>query len=125
MLFNQDLFKNKTQKSSEDLSSQIESLEKAIQKNSFKIEELSIRIEAIDREVQTLIQEELKVTDDQLTQFLHTKEHFTPENWNQIQEEKAKLSAKLQTDLQNIRNPQQQQKRYADLAVGAHWVFVR
>ncbi|EFB42844.1 hypothetical protein pah_c001o031 [Parachlamydia acanthamoebae str. Hall's coccus] len=103
-----------------------DSLEEKIQKNTFKIEELSIHIESIDRQINTLLEEELKVTPEQLSQFIQTKDHFTEENWNQMQEEKARLSAKLETDLKSIRNPQQQQKRYAERAVvGNHWLFVR
>lgn len=98
--------------------------EEKLQNNERKIEELSIQFEALDREIHGLLQE-LNVTPEQLTQFVNTKQNFTDENWDQLQEEHKKMQEKLQVELQNIRNPQQMKKRYAERFVGNNWLFVR
>lgn len=103
---------------------QEKNLEEKIQKNERKINELSIKMDAVDREVHALLNE-LNVTPDQLTQFVHTEKNFAEEDWAKLQEEQQKMHTKLQVELQSIRNPKEMQKRYAERVVQNHWLFVR
>jgi len=103
---------------------QEKNLEEKIQKNELKINELSIKLDAIDREVNELLNE-LNVSPEQLTQFVHTEQNFSKEDWIHLQEEQQKMHTKLQIELDGIRNPKEMQKRYSERVVQNHWLFVR
>lgn len=102
----------------------LESLETKIKKNEQKAE-------ALFQEILTLYQQEkifldeLKVTPEQLTTFISAKENFTEQNWETLNFEKQKLDQKLQTELNNIRNPKKTKKAYSEKKIEGHWLYIK
>ena len=92
--------------------------------NEVKIKKLSLEIETLDLETNNLLQH-LQVTPEQLTQFIENKENFSSKNWDELQEQKKKLDAKLTLDLESIPNPLKVQKKYVERNVGQHWLYVK
>lgn len=86
--------------------------------------ELEIRNETLDEQVKAFFAE-LNLTPQQLHAFVDNPDNFSKENWEAMQQQKQKLDAKLQLDLQNIRDPLKTKKTYANRKVDQHWLFVR
>lgn len=100
-------------------------LEQQIIKNDLSLQELLIRIDTLDREVKVLL-DELKVTPEQITQFVSEKDNFTQENWNELQTQRKMLDEKLTLQLSNIRNPKKTSKTLSEKKhIAPHWIFVR
>ena len=104
--------------------SNVEELEKRIQKNSLAIKELSIQIEALDRQAESLFAD-LEVSPDQVSKFVETKEHFTEKNWKTLREHQQTLEEKLTRDLANVTNPLKTKKHQKELNVAPFWLFVK
>lgn len=101
-----------------------EDAEDKISSNDQKIKELEIRMETLDQHASELW-DELAVTPTQIRKFLENPEHFTEENWAEVQKMQQEHEAKLKLLLDNIRNPSLVKKRQAERNVGQHWLFVR
>jgi hypothetical protein len=86
--------------------------------------QLMIRVDALDREIKQLL-DELQATPEQISTFLANRENFTPENWDELQQERKILDEKLKRDVENIRNPSKTQKAQADRHVARHWLYVK
>jgi hypothetical protein len=99
-------------------------LEKSIEDEQRKINELIIRNENLDLETDTFLKN-LKVTPEQLSLFMANKDNFTEENWERLQQEKEKREMKLETEIKNIRNPLKVKKTYSERKIENHWLFVR
>lgn len=99
-------------------------IDEIIVKTQKKIDELQIRNGKLDSDSTDLLTE-LKVTSDQLSQFIVKKENFTEKNWEQLQERKKEIEEKLATDLSCVRDPQKSKKALQERNVGSHWLFVR
>lgn len=89
-----------------------------------KIRELAIRLEKLDSDISNFL-EELEVTPEQLTAFVSHKDNFTDDNWEELQNQKKKLDAKLDLELKNIRNPLKSKSALASLNVGRYWLHVK
>lgn len=100
------------------------SQEQRIVKNTLAFEELMIQANGLDREIKTLL-EDLKVSPQQLSEFISNQNNFTSKNWEQLQQQKAMLDEKLSRDLQNIKNPLQAKKKWTDRRAASNWILVR
>lgn len=101
-----------------------DNLEQATKKNDAALQQLLIRIDALEREAKVLL-DELQVTPEQVTTFMANPDNFTPENWDELQEQRKTLEDKLKRDIDNIRNPSKTKKAQADRHVQRHWLFVK
>ena len=94
------------------------------EKNENKRHLLELQIEALDKEIAQFLTE-LKVTPENLTLFIQNQSHFTPDNWETLQQERKALEEKLQLNLKNIPNPRKAKKAYRERQVGSNWLFVK
>lgn len=101
-----------------------EDLETKMQRQEKAIAESQIANENLDLEIETYLSD-YNVTPIQLSQFIANKEHFSEENWEELQNKKKQLDEKLQRDLENIANPLKLKKAYKQRKVETHWLFVR
>ena len=99
-------------------------LEQLLAKQDHAMQELLIRMDVLDREVKGLMNE-LNVTPEQLTKYIENSDNFTPENWEELQQQRKSLDEKLKRDLENVRDPSKTKKRQADRNVAPHWLFVK
>lgn len=100
------------------------SLENKIQQQESKIKELEIQLETLEHSVSELLTH-LQVTPEQLTALVSNQEHFSEENWSDLQKHKLQIEEKLQREIANIRNPRKIKKSYDSLHVERHWLHVR
>ncbi len=101
-----------------------DNLEQVSKKNDQALQQLLIRLDALDREVKVLL-DELQVTPEQVSTFLANQDNFTPENWQELQDQRKTLDDKLKRDMENIRNPSKAKKTQADRHVQRHWLYVK
>lgn len=102
-----------------------EKLENQSTKNDLTLQELLIRIDGLDRQVKAFM-DELEITPTQISEFVNNRENFTPENWEELENQRKMLDEKLDLELRNIRNPKHTQKNFsAQAGVQQHWIFVR
>lgn len=101
-----------------------DNLEQATKKNDTALQQLLIRLDALDREVKVLL-DELQVTPEQVNTFLANQDNFTPENWQELQDQRKTLDDKLKRDIDNIRNPSKTKKAQSDRHVQRHWLYVK
>ena len=99
-------------------------IDEKIEKTQKKIKELEIRNGKLDNDSIDLLSA-LKVTSEQLSQYMDKKENFTDKNWEQLQERKEEIEQRLATDLTSVRDPKKSQKALQERNVGSHWLFVR
>jgi hypothetical protein len=98
--------------------------EELLREQEKKLEQLEENNNKLNEDLRNLFQE-FNVTPEQLYSFANNPENFTKENWEEMQKEKQKLDAKLQLDLDNIRNLKKTKQSYSDRRIGQHWIFVR
>lgn len=99
-------------------------IEQTIENNDKKLTDLETQHELLEQEIQKLYQE-LKLTPEQINTFISNPDNFTENDWKELQDQKQKLDAKLQLDIENIRNPLKTKKTYANRRVESNWLFVR
>ncbi|MBS4169833.1 Uncharacterized protein NEOC95_000551 [Neochlamydia sp. AcF95] len=99
-------------------------LEEKLNINERKMRELAIRLEKLDEDTHAFL-EELEISPEQLTTFISQKENFTDSNWQELQQQKKQMDDKLETELNNIRNPLQSKQIFSSLNVARHWLYVR
>lgn len=100
------------------------SLEQQILQQETKIKELEIQLETLENSVGELLTH-LQVTPEQLTAFVDKQEHFSEENWTELQKQRKILDDKLLREIANIRNPRKTKNAYSNLHVERHWLHVR
>jgi hypothetical protein len=93
-------------------------------KNEALLRELMHRSKELEAVEEKLFQE-LNVTPEQISAFIEKSDNFTPDNWNQIQEQKKQLNEKLERDLKNIKNPLKTKKSYQNRIVDNRWLYVK
>jgi len=84
-----------------------------------RIRELELEHEGLKRKREELLHD-LKLTEKQLLLFLANPDHFSKEEWVQLQKTRKKIEAKLEGDLTKIKSKTQKLP-----AVGSHWLHVR
>lgn len=100
-------------------------LENEIQQILNKINQIELRIEAHEQEESQFL-ESLNINLEQISAFLEKKENFTPENWEEMQKQKAVLNEKLKLHLSSIKDPRKTKKEYSSLqGIQRHWLHVR
>lgn len=99
-------------------------IDENIEKTQKKMKELEIRNSKLDRDSVDLLTQ-LKVSAEQLTQFIDDKENFSEKNWEQLRKKRNELEQKLDTELKNVRNPKKTLKTLKERNVDHHWLFVR
>jgi|LakMenE18May11ns_1017448.scaffolds.fasta_scaffold9922340_3 hypothetical protein len=100
-------------------------IEQVINKHDLSLQELLIRIDVLDREVKTLL-DELQVTPEQVSKFISDSSNFTPENWEELQQQRQSLELKLSREKENIRDPLKNKKTFSERAsVQQHWLYVK
>lgn len=102
----------------------LENLESKLQRQENAALEAAIRNETLDSEIQCYL-EEYNVSEEQLSHFISKKENFTDQNWQDLQNAKKEIEAKLQLELNTITNPLRLKKAYKERNVAQHWLFVR
>lgn len=95
-----------------------------IKKNEALLRELLYRAKELEKEEEKLFSE-LNVTPEQISTFIEKPENFTPDNWEEIQEQKKQLNQKLDRDLKNIKNPLKTKKAYKESLIDNRWLFVK
>lgn len=88
------------------------------------MQELEIRNTKLDRDAVDLLTE-LKVSAEQLSQYIDDKENFSKKNWEQLQKKKSEIEQKLDTELNSVRNPLKTKETLKERNVNQHWLFVR
>ena len=99
-------------------------LEQKIQKHHLAIKELSINIENLNRQTHELLSE-LNVNSEQISSFLNNKDNFTEEDWHHLQKQQKELNHKLESALNNIKDPRKAKEAQLALNPQKHWLFVR
>lgn len=99
-------------------------LEQDVIKNEIAVQQLLIHIDGLDREIKTLLSE-LNVTPAQLSAFISKEDNFTPENWQELHNQRKLLDEKLAKELNNVRDPRKVKKAQEDRNVQRHWLFVK
>lgn len=90
-----------------------------------KIKELSIQTDTLEREFDQLLAD-LKVTREQIRVYIENKDHFTDDNWEEIEKQKQELDQKLLLQLKNIIDPLKAKKSLQERKdVKPQWLFVR
>ncbi|KAF3363285.1 Ankyrin family protein [Chlamydiales bacterium STE3] len=102
----------------------LENLEDRLQRQEKILSEELIRNESLDVEIADYLTE-YRVSEEQLTQFVSQKQHFSEENWQDLQKFKIEMENKLTQSLDNIANPLKLKKAYKDRVVPPQWLFVR
>jgi hypothetical protein len=92
--------------------------------NQKKIQELEILLEALTNQTSELFENE-GIDPNKLSAYLHDSKNFSPQEWNQIQEEKNKIEFQLQRLFQNSSNPKKAKKTRDDLKNSQHWIPIR
>ncbi len=89
-----------------------------------KINALAIQLEQLDRAVDELFSL-IELTPEQLTAFVKKPEHFTKENWEELDKQRLALEERLNRSLSNIRNPRKTKRAYSALNAAHNWLFVK
>jgi ABC-type Fe2+-enterobactin transport system substrate-binding protein len=101
-----------------------DNLEELVERQQKQIKELTIRIEMLDREIDHLHQE-LKLSPQQVSEFLQNKSNFSEVIWEELQKQKQILDEKLQKELENLRQPQKTKEKLKDLHLAQNWIRMR
>ena len=99
-------------------------IEHQIEQNQKKAKELLIQHESLEQEIIDFLMD-LKLTSQQLTQFLEKRDNFTDKNWEELLKQRKELESKLKRELSNIVDPRKKKKTYDSLHVERHWIQVR
>jgi chromosome segregation ATPase len=99
-------------------------LEEKAKQHELKLEALTLEFERLNQAVETFL-DECQLTEEAVLRFNSTKEHFSEEAWEKLEQERKRLDEKLQKQLELIRNPHLAKKKYAERNVAPHWLFVR
>lgn len=99
-------------------------IDEKFEKTQKKMQELEIRNTKLDRDAVDLLTE-LKVSAEQLSQYIDDKENFSKKNWEQLQKKKSEIEQKLDTELNSVRNPLKTKETLKERNVNQHWLFVR
>lgn len=97
------------------------SLEKKIEVNEKKFQDLLIKVAEMDRETDEIFAQ-LEVTPAQINQFLSDEKNFSQECWDEIQRQMAEIDKKATT----CRDISQVRRAYKERAeIQRQWIFVR
>ena len=103
---------------------EIHGIDENIEKIQKKIKELEIRNNKLDRDSIDLLTE-LKVSAEQLSQFIEDKENFSEKNWDQLQNQKKEIEQKLDTELNSVRNPLKSKETQKERNIDHRWLYIR
>lgn len=98
-----------------------DSIEKKIEANEKKFQELLLKVAEMDRETAEIFAQ-LEVTPEQVCTVLSDEKNFTPEAWIEVRAQLAEIESKTASarDVSKIR------KAYTERAsVQRQWLFVR
>ena len=102
-----------------------EEFDKNYQTIDKQLKELTISMEALDRNYQDLLNH-LSMTSEQLKSFMENPANFTPEAWEELQQEKEKMEQMLKLQFSCIAKPQEVKKKYSERgSIQQNWLFVR
>lgn len=110
--------------SDDKIDSHINHIEKQMEQQKFKFQELAIQFESLNVEIDRFFGQ-LDVSPEQLSCFLEKREHFTERTWKELLKKRQELDQKLQRELDCIRNPLKTKDNYQSLHVARHWIHVR
>lgn len=96
--------------------------ETTLKLNEKKERELRLKNEAIDRQIEELLSKEAL---SKISTFTNDKAHFSDEEWETLQEEKAKLDQLLKREVDNIVSPQDKANKQKERNIPPTWLFVR
>jgi hypothetical protein len=100
-------------------------IEQNIQETQIKINKADIMLEQLEHDFSQLMQE-LNLTVEDAHQYIANPSNFTPEIWEELQNQKKQLDEKLQLELKNIKNPLKIKKSFSERGtIQPHWLFVR
>lgn len=89
-----------------------------------KMKEMEQQELARKREMTALL-EKLQVTAEELGQFYNDPKKFSPEEWEELKKQKKAFDAKLNSELENIRDPLKANKNRASLNIPSYAIYVR
>jgi len=94
------------------------------QTNEKKLKEAQILNERLSNDAENLF-DEAETSPEMVQKFLNEEKHFSPDNWQEIQNQKAEQKIALERDLAYIRNPKSSEKAHKNLKTKPHWLFVK
>lgn len=65
---------------------------------------------------------ELGIAPEQLEQFLNDSDNFTPQQWQEMQQQKKQLEEDFERTLANVSTPEEKQQKYKELQQRMHWI---
>lgn len=90
-----------------------------------KIKENKLALERLKSETSRLL-DEFGISLEMSQTFLDNPDHFSPNVWDELQNEKKLLEDQLQQDMKNIKDPEKLKQTFSERAqVQQHWLFVR
>jgi hypothetical protein len=92
--------------------------------NEKKIEELAIKLDNLDRETAALF-EELGISPQEISEFIESRDNFSDQEWELIQNQKTIAEKNLQVDLTSLKDPRKTKKAYKSLNIQPNWIPVR
>ncbi len=98
-----------------------DTLEKKIQVNDEKIQELQAKIALLDAETEKVF-EQLEVSPQQIEQFLSDKSNFNDSQWEEVQRQITEIESKANGYRDIIKTKRAYQER---AEIKREWLFVR
>lgn len=90
-----------------------------------KLRHIEIDLDANERESNELLSQ-LDLTQEEIGRYLENPEHFQPEEWQFIQDQKQELEEKLSKALSQVKAPADVAKsRASQRFIQRDWLFVR
>ncbi|SCA63153.1 Uncharacterized protein SCG7086_AL_00090 [Chlamydiales bacterium SCGC AG-110-P3] len=92
--------------------------------NARTINELAERNAQFDDEAKELLAS-LEVSPEQINALLKDSTQFTPNNWQQIQEQVRLLDEKIECEIANVPDPIRATNARNEQNIQQHWMFIK
>lgn len=100
-------------------------IEEKIQQTDKKLKEFSIALQRFNDHYQEWL-DQLGLTAEELKEHANNPENFSPEIWQQLQEERKKGEEELAKQMNSVPDPLKTKKTLSERGhVQQHWLFVR
>ncbi len=102
-----------------------EEINKKIQATENRMRECSLSLERLNQEYQQLLND-LGLTQEQLKARVENRDHYTPQEWEEMQQEQKRLDEKLNLELAHLTDPLKTKEAFSSVkTIQQHWLFVR
>lgn len=100
------------------------SLEEMIEQTEKKIKDFEDKNKEMEQVIQSQCKH-LQLTIEEIKSYCNNPENFPIEVWQELQQYRQELDAKLQQELDSYNNPTLTQKKRLSLKLPSHAIFVR